>query len=180
MEIKRFEQYTQTETKTLKDEVKDLIISVPNFPKKDVEFKDISPLLRSPKLMEALKEVAEKIKQMDVTVLLGLESRGFVFGSMLSMLTGLEFQMIRKPGKLPPPVVSLDYKTEYSTDTIEMQAGEGKALLVDDVLATGGTGNAAKLLAEKAGYEVIGAFYFIDLTYIKRKMNHDYFSYIEY
>lgn len=178
--MKYIKTYKLFETYSLKDEVKDLIISVPDFPKKDVEFKDFSKLLGSPKMLEALREIAEKIKTMNVDVLLGLESRGFIIGSMLSALTGLEFQMIRKSGKLPPPVISLDYKTEYSTDTIEIKEGEGNALIIDDVLATGGTGNAAKLLAEKAGYNVIGAFYFIDLTYIPRKMNHEYFSYIQY
>ena len=105
------------------------------------------------------------------TPYLEIESRGFLFGYPLAMRLGVPFVMIRKQGKLPPnDLVSIEYGLEYGRDTIQMQKGSGKVIIVDDVYATGGTMTAAKLLCELAGYEVIDALCLIDIGLIK---NHD-------
>ncbi len=152
---------------------KALIREVPNFPKKGVSFKDISPLLESPvfgEVIEALAEKAEKIRAaVGLTAIAGLESRGFIIGVALAQKLNLPFVMIRKAGKLPPPVVRRSIVTEYSTDTLEMTLGKGDLLIADDVIALGGTLEAATALAKDAGYEVRGLLTMIDLKYLPRK-----------
>ena len=151
---------------------KALIREVPNFPKKGVSFKDISPLLESPvfgEVIEALAEKAEKIRaSVGLTAIAGLESRGFIIGVTLAQKLNLPFVMIRKPGKLPPPVVKRAIVTEYSTDTLEMKMGKGDLLIADDVIALGGTLVAAVGLAKEAGYTVRGLITMIDLKYLPR------------
>ena len=117
---------------------KKYITEVPNFPIKDVSFKDVSPLLANHEIFkEAIGDMGRLVKNPDYWI--GVDARGFIFASALSMVYGGGVIMCRKKGKLPPPVIRYKYKTEYSEDTLEIKNGSGTAVVVDDVLATGGT-----------------------------------------
>jgi len=141
------------------------VVDVPDFPKPGILFRDISPLLRrhfdaTIGAVDALFS-AEEWRAIDVVA--GIESRGFILASALAARRDKGFVPIRKKGKLPPPVVDIAYDLEYGTGVLEMQAGEGKLLLVDDVLATGGTLAASVTLSRQAGYDVCGIGVLIDI-----------------
>jgi adenine phosphoribosyltransferase len=142
---------------------KKFIREVPDFPKPGISFKDVSPLLKSPLFPHVIEEMKNLVKHPDYWV--GIDSRGFIFASALASING-GLIMCRKKGKLPPPIINETYTLEYGEDTLEIQPGKGKVVIVDDVYATGGTMNAAEILCKKAGYEVIGKLVLIDLTFI--------------
>jgi len=128
---------------------------VTDFPKPGIQFLDMSPLLASPVLLaETLKQLSSSVDWSLIDVVIGIESRGFMLGAPLAARHGKGFVPCRKAGKLPPPVFSETYDLEYGTATLEMQPGQGRALIVDDVLATGGTLKAALSISKKAGYHV--------------------------
>jgi adenine phosphoribosyltransferase len=102
----------------------------------------------------------------EVDAIVGIESRGFILGAPLALRHGKGFIPVRKQGKLPPPVASLAYQLEYGAATVEMQPGSGRVVIVDDVLATGGTMNAAAELCERSGYEIKALITLIDLKLI--------------
>ena len=138
---------------------------VPNWPKPNIEFKDISPLLAHPKAFAyAIEAMHPPVENVDFWV--GIESRGFLFAAALAQRFHNGLVMIRKKGKLPPPTVEEHYALEYGVDTIQMQQGSGRVVIVDDVLATGGTLKAAHQLCIKAGYDVIGYSSLIDLGFV--------------
>lgn len=145
-----------------------LIVAVPDFPKPGILFRDIAPLLRQhfQPTVAALGERLSADEWAAVDVIVGIESRGFVLGAALAERYGKAFALVRKQGKLPPPVVSLAYELEYGTGILEMQRGEGRALLVDDVLATGGTLRASADLCQAAGYQVAALLVLIDLRLV--------------
>jgi adenine phosphoribosyltransferase len=150
--------------------LKDYIIDVPDWPKKGIVFKDITPLIKdsnafnhSTLLMRGLID-----KPAGVTYIVGVESRGFIFGAYLAKRMGLGFIPVRKKGKLPPPVISKEYELEYGTDTLEIKPGEGKVIIVDDVYATGGTAKATRELCKEAGYEVVDEIYLINLSFLNK------------
>ena len=146
---------------------KDYITEVPDFPEEGVNFKDISPLLANQKLFEeCIDEMGMLVDMPDYWI--GIDARGFIFASALSIKCGGGVVMCRKAGKLPPTVFSHSYKTEYSEDTIQIKQGSGNVVIVDDVLATGGTMLATNKLCEIAGYEVVDNLVLIDLLYIPR------------
>ena len=146
---------------------KDYITEVPDFPKKGISFKDISPLLADIEVFEkCIGEMGDMVEIPDYWI--GIDARGFIFASALSIYFGGGIVMCRKKGKLPPTVFSHSYKTEYSEDTIQIKQGSGTAIIVDDVLATGGTLQAANYLAGTAGYDVIDNLVLIDLLYVTR------------
>ena len=146
-----------------------LVVDVPDFPKPGILFRDITPLLRS--------HFGEAIAALDVLfnagewdaadVVAGVESRGFILAAALAERRGKGFVPIRKKGKLPPPVVERNYSLEYGAGVLEMQRGEGRLLLIDDVLATGGTLAASAELAADAGFDVLHAGILIDLGIAK-------------
>ena len=151
---------------------KDYITEVPDFPVEGVNFKDISPLLANQKLFEeCIDEMGMLVDMPDYWI--GIDARGFIFASALSMIHGGGVVMCRKAGKLPPTVFSHSYKTEYSEDTIQIKQGSGTAVIVDDVLATGGTLQATNYLAGTAGYDVIDNLVLIDLLYVTRIKTFD-------
>ena len=151
---------------------KDYITEVPDFPIKGVNFKDMSPLLADGiKFEEAVADMGRLVKNPDYWV--GIDARGFIYASALSIMFGGGVVMCRKAGKLPPPTASHKYKTEYSEDELEMKIGAGTVVVVDDVLATGGTLQAVNDLCQTAGYTVIDNMVLIDLQYVPKVDNFD-------
>ncbi|MGA2023154.1 MAG: adenine phosphoribosyltransferase [Steroidobacteraceae bacterium] len=141
------------------------IVDVPDFPRPGILFRDITPLLRTHfnATLDTLEALFEEREWRDVDALAGIESRGFILAAGLAARRGKGFVPIRKQGKLPPPVVAAPYALEYGSGVLEMQRGHGRVLLIDDVLATGGTMAAAAQLCALAGYEVAGLAALIDL-----------------
>ncbi len=145
-----------------------LVRAIPDFPKPGILFRDITPLLASPAALAAMIDaLAERTAGLGATRLVGIESRGFLVGTPLAIKLGLGFAPVRKPGKLPWKKRALSYALEYGTDTLELHedavAGE-RVLLVDDLLATGGTARAAADLVTQAGGTVVGYAFVIELV----------------
>ena len=150
---------------------KNYITEVPDFPIEGVSFKDISPLLANEEMFgEVVVEMRNLIHRVP-DYWIGIDARGFLFASALATYCGGGLVMCRKKGKLPPPVVSESYSLEYDTSTLEMKDGipdgnKGTAVIVDDVLATGGTLRVVNHLANEAGYDVKDNLVLIDLKYV--------------
>ncbi len=148
------------------------IRDVPDFPKPGILFKDITPLLGQPeRFRTAIDLLAEAARPAQAEKVVAIESRGFIVGSALADRLGLGFVPVRKPGKLPHVRVSRDYALEYGRDRVEMHAdalrpGE-RALVVDDVVATGGTARATAELVEQVGATVAGLLFLVELTFLK-------------
>jgi adenine phosphoribosyltransferase len=155
---------------------------VEGFPKPGISFKDITPLLNNPKAFaSAIDEMSAIVKKWKPDLIIGPESRGFIFGVPIAYKVGCGFAMARKKGKLPGDVISKTYTLEYSTTTIELPAhiirkGE-RVVLVDDLLATGGTLNAVKDIVVAEGAEVVGAITMIELTELKGRDEFTSFPY---
>ena len=149
-------------------DLKQAIRNVPDFPRPGVLFRDISPLLRDhfDATLQAMDELLTPQEWEAVDVLAGIESRGFILGAALAVRRRKGFVLVRKQGKLPPPVVDVAYDLEYGSGVLEMQKGQGRVILVDDVLATGGTMTAAAELCDRAGYQLAGLLALIDLRII--------------
>tara|TARA_Y100001960_G_scaffold80943_1_gene86339 strand:+ start:1318 stop:1818 length:501 start_codon:yes stop_codon:yes gene_type:complete len=148
---------------------KDYITEVPDFPIEGVSFKDISPLLSDGQIFSSvISQMAGLYIVNPPDVWIAVDARGFIFASAIANQWGGGVVMCRKKGKLPPPVISESYDLEYGTSTLEMKEGSGTAVIVDDVLATGGTLQAVNNLTKKAGYEVLGNIVLIDLKYVPR------------
>ncbi len=150
------------------DSLKRKIRTVPDWPKKGIQFRDITTLIKDPKgFQETCDLLYDAYKGKDIDVIAGIESRGFIFGSVLAYRMGKGLVLIRKPGKLPAETVSQEYELEYGTDKIEMHLDAIKrgdrVLLVDDLLATGGTMEAAAKLIQKQGGKVVGCAFVIEL-----------------
>ncbi len=144
---------------------------VPDFPKPGIMFKDITPLLKSPRALERTCELlAEPFRDADVTAVAGIESRGFIFGSIVAQMLGAGFVPIRKPGKLPWTTRRHEYVLEYGKDALEIHddalTADDRVLVIDDVLATGGTLIAATTLASGFGANLVGAATVIELEFL--------------
>lgn len=151
------------------------IRSVPDFPKAGIVFKDITPLLQE-RFNEVIEEMCKTIKWDDVDYIIGIESRGFILGAAMATLKGKGFIPVRKKGKLPPPTITESYALEYGTDTLEMIINEkpGRVVLVDDVLATGGTLKAVMNLCQKNQFEVKALALLINLTFLNKFTEEGY------
>ncbi len=153
------------------DNLSALIRDIPDFPEPGIVFKDITPVLADPDAFTTLVEaLAEPFRDSGVTKVAGIEARGFTLATPVARLLGAGFIPVRKPGKLPYETVREDYSLEYGTDSLEIhtdaaQPGE-KVLLVDDVIATGGTAAAAIRLLKKIGADVVGFAVFIELSFL--------------
>lgn len=136
--------------------LKALVTEIPDFPKPGILFRDISPLLRHhfDATIGALDDLFSRDEWAEVDVVAGIESRGFILAAAMAERRGKGFVPIRKKGKLPPPVIDVAYDLEYGSGVLEMQTGQGRLLLIDDVLATGGTLEASVVLCSRAGYRV--------------------------
>jgi adenine phosphoribosyltransferase len=147
------------------EELRALVAEIPDFPKPGILFRDISPLLRRRfgPTIEALDALFSEVEWEEMDVVAGIESRGFILAAALAERRGKGFVPIRKKGKLPPPVIDVAYDLEYGSGVLEMQTGHGRLLLVDDVLATGGTLGASVQLAGRAGYVLHGIGVLLDL-----------------
>ena len=150
-------------------DLKAIISDVPDFPQPGILFRDISPLLRDhfDATIDALDRLLTEAEWSAIEVLAGVESRGFILGAALALRRRKGFVLVRKQGKLPPPVVDVSYDLEYGSGVLEMQRGQGRVLLIDDVLATGGTLTASADLCVRAGYEIKALAVLIDLRIIR-------------
>lgn len=146
-----------------------LVVDVPDFPKPGILFRDITPLLRSHfgEAVAAIDALWSEREWSEAEAVAGVESRGFILAAALAEKRGKGFVPIRKKGKLPPPVVERRYSLEYGDGILEMQRGTGRLILVDDVLATGGTLGASAELATEAGFRVLHTGVLIDLGIAK-------------
>jgi adenine phosphoribosyltransferase len=154
-------------TQSLKRAIRD----VPDFPKPGIVFKDITPLLADPELLRrATDAMAAPFAAADVRYVVGVESRGFILGAPVALALGAGFIPVRKPGKLPYRTTAAEYALEYGTDRLEMHADahgpDARVLVVDDVLATGGTAAATCRLVESLGGIVIGCSFLIALSFL--------------
>jgi adenine phosphoribosyltransferase len=153
------------------DEVKKAIRTVPDYPKPGILFYDITTILQNPRhLRTVVDTLVERYAPMDISKILAMESRGFIFGAPLAVEIGAGFVPLRKPGKLPHRTISESFELEYGTDSLEMHEdavtkGE-RVLVLDDLLATGGTAAASVSLARKAGAQVVEAGFVIELTFL--------------
>ncbi|MFX1314993.1 MAG: adenine phosphoribosyltransferase [Promethearchaeota archaeon] len=149
--------------------LEEFIRNVPGFPKPGIQFKDVTTLCKvHGPFKESCNRIIEYFKNKGISKVVAIEARGYVWGGVLAYQLGAGFVLMRKPGKLPAETLSETYELEYGTDTIEMhkdgiERGE-KVLVFDDLLATGGTAKAACNLVEKAGGQVVGVAFVIELT----------------
>ena len=169
-------------------DLKKLVRDVPDFPIKGIIFKDITTLIKNPKGFDyTLSELYNLSKNKGITKVVGIESRGFIFGGALANKLGVGFVPIRKPGKLPADTIKQTYELEYGTDSIEihkdaLEPGD-KVLIHDDLLATGGTMEAACKLVEKLGADVLQISFVIELDFLngrEKLQNYDVQSLIHY
>ncbi|MFH1978347.1 MAG: adenine phosphoribosyltransferase [Candidatus Aenigmatarchaeota archaeon] len=163
------------------------IRDIPNFPKEGIMFKDINPLLRDPEaFQELVRIISDRYENRDVELVAGIESRGFIIGGALANELGVGFVPIRKKGKLPGETFEESYEKEYGSDSLEIQMGsikEGqKVLVVDDLLATGGTAAASAKLVEKLGGKPLFCFVIelYTLHGIEKLRGYDVFSLLRY
>jgi adenine phosphoribosyltransferase len=156
--------------RTTIEKFRDAIRVIPDFPKQGILFRDITPVLAKPELCaEVLNELGDRWKGVQIDVIAGIESRGFLFGMSLAGKLGVPFIPLRKVGKLPGDTYKSEYQLEYGSAILEMQKDaihKGQRVLIhDDLLATAGTANAAAHLIEQAGAEVVGFSFLIELDY---------------
>jgi adenine phosphoribosyltransferase len=154
------------------DSVKKLIRDIPDFPKPGIIFKDITPILGDPGAMARITGAFEKeFEALNPTRIVGIESRGFIFGALLARSMNLPFTPVRKPGKLPYDKVSVSYTLEYGEGTLEMHTDgvthSDRVIVMDDLLATGGTAAASCEVSEKVGAKVAGIGFVIELSVLE-------------
>jgi adenine phosphoribosyltransferase len=166
----------------------DYIRDIPDFPKPGIVFKDITPLLASPEpFRRAIERMAEHYRDQQIDMILAAEARGFIFATPLAMALNVGFVPVRKPGKLPYERHSHSYELEYGTDTLEMhidgvQAGQ-RVLIVDDLLATGGTVSACCKMVEQCDANIVGCAFLIELKFLdgaRRLQPYPVFSLVQY
>ena len=153
-------------------EIRQAIRDIPNFPKAGIVFKDITPLLGNSRLFkQTIDLLAGRYRSNGVDMVLGIESRGFIIGAAVAYALGAGFCIVRKPGKLPYETHSASYELEYGSDTLEVHRDallpRARVLIVDDLIATGGTAAAASALVSKLGGTVVECAFVIELSFLK-------------
>lgn len=169
-------------------ELKDKIRTIPDFPKKGVMFKDITTLLSDPHAFRyVIREIMHHFDGRGINIVASAESRGFILGAVLAHELHAGFVPLRKPGKLPYKTIKQEFITEYSKDAFEVHEDAiekgNRVLIVDDLLATGGTAKAAVDLVEKLGGDIIGLAFLIELSFLKGReklKGHDIFTLVDY
>jgi adenine phosphoribosyltransferase len=169
-------------------QIRQAIRDIPNFPKPGIVFKDITPLLSNGRLFkQTIDLLADRYRPQEVDTILGVESRGFIIGAALAYRLEAGFCIVRKPGKLPYETHRASYLLEYGSDTLEVHRDaiqpNARVLIVDDLLATGGTASAAAELVQKLGGKVVECAFVIELSFLKgreRLKPHGVFSLIQY
>lgn len=162
------------------DRLKSKIRDIPDFPKPGIVFKDITPLVKDPATLRlAVHQLLHPFLGRDITAVAGMEARGFIFGSLVAWELGVPFVPLRKPGKLPYDVQSISYDLEYGSAELQVHidaVSEGdKVLLIDDLLATGGTAKASCELIEKLGAKVEACAFVVELEFLNgRNLLKDY------
>jgi len=168
-------------------DLKQFIRDIPDFPKKGILFRDISPLLKNSEAFEqAVEQMSAPFRGKGIDVVIGPESRGFIFGVAVAQRLGAGFVAARKKGRLPYKTISAKYELEYRKDEMEIHEdavmkGE-KVLIVDDLLATGGTASAVQKLVKMLGGELVGSCFFVELEELKgrSKLEGEVFSLLKY
>ncbi|KAF3980704.1 MAG: adenine phosphoribosyltransferase [Methylococcales symbiont of Iophon sp. n. MRB-2018] len=162
------------------DSLKNKIRDIPDFPKPGIIFKDITPLVKDPAALRlSIHQLIHPFLGVDITAVAGMEARGFIFGSLVAWELGIPFILLRKPGKLPYDIQSVSYDLEYGSATLEAHIDsfekDDRVLLVDDLLATGGTAKASCELVEKLGAKVAALAFVIELDFLQgREKLKDY------
>ncbi len=176
-----------TQSKGLKS-IANKIRDIPDFPKKGIVFKDITPVLSDiDTLRTSVKEMATPFMDQDIDVVVGIESRGFIFGAPIADVLNASFVPVRKPGKLPWKTEKVEYELEYGTDSLEIhldaiEKGQ-RVLIVDDLLATGGTAEATCKLVSKIGGNIVGFTVLVELEFLegrKRLNQYNVHSLVKY
>lgn len=170
------------------ENLKTKIRDIPDFPKPGINFKDITPLVQDPAtLRDCVEKLIAPYKDMNITAVAGMEARGFIFGSLAAWELGVGFIPLRKPGKLPYDVQKVDYDLEYGQASLEAHIdavnANDKILLIDDVLATGGTAKASCELVEMLGGKVVGCAFVMELGFLngrERLSNYSIHSLLTY
>ena len=166
------------------EDLKKYISEIKDFPKEGVVFKDINPIYKEPKIWNRLMLPLQKlVTTSNPDYIAGIESRGFISASALAFKNGIGFITIRKPNKLPGKVIGTNYKLEYGEDRLEIQEGlfekNSRILIIDDLLATGGTASAAGKLIRKADGKLIGYGFLVELTKLRGRESLDSTVYVE-
>jgi adenine phosphoribosyltransferase len=170
------------------DSIRKAIRDIPDFPRPGIVFKDITPLLGDgPLFAKTIDVLAERYRDKKIDMVLGIESRGFIVGAALAYKLGAGFCVVRKPGKLPYDTHSASYELEYGTDSLEIHidaiAQNARVLIVDDLIATGGTAAATAQLVSKLGGEVVECAFVIELCFLKGRdklQPYGVFSLVQY
>ena len=170
------------------DNLKTLIRDVPDFPQEGILFRDVTPLLRDAAgLRQVVSTFSDRFRDAGVDAVAGIESRGFIFGAPVAAELGVGFVPVRKLGKLPAEKVRREYALEYGTNTLELHVDAVKpgerVLLIDDLLATGGTAKASAELLEQIGAEIVSVAFVIELEFLhgRRELSrYDVFSMLTY
>ncbi len=169
-------------------ELDQYIRNIPDFPEPGIQFKDITPLIKEPQILKiAIKKLIAPFIDEKINAVVGMEARGFIFGSLAAWELGVSFIPLRKPNKLPYKVESLSYDLEYGKSALEIHVDalnkNDRVLLVDDLIATGGTAVASCKLVEKLGAEIIGCAFVVELDFLngrKKLSKYDIHSLIHY
>ena len=170
------------------DRIKESIRDIPDFPKPGILFKDITPMLQDSTVFQVcMDDFVQRYSSMDIDVIAGIESRGFIFAAPLALALGKSFVPVRKPGKLPHQTERIEYALEYGTDVLEVhvdaiEAGQ-RVLIIDDLLATGGTAEATVELFRRLGAEVAEVAFVVELSFLEgraRLSPTDVYSQISY
>ena len=170
------------------NELKKYIRNIEDFPESGIQFKDITPLLKQPKILnQSIEQLIQPFLQKKITAVAGMEARGFIFGVLAAQKLGASFIPLRKPNKLPYSIKSTTYNLEYGSAALEIHTDavdkKDSVLLVDDLIATGGTAAASCKLIEELGAEIIGCSFIVELDFLngrKKLSNHDVHSLIHY
>jgi adenine phosphoribosyltransferase len=170
------------------DSIRKAIRDIPDFPRPGIVFKDITPLLGDgPLFAKTIDVLAERYRDQKIDMVLGIESRGFIVGAALAYKLGAGFCVVRKPGKLPYDTHSASYELEYGTDSLEIHIDaipqNARVLIVDDLIATGGTAAATAQLVSKLGGEVVECAFVIELCFLKGRdklQPYGVFSLVQY